>query len=199
MKRVVLLLITIVCFCACTKEKEVKIKGVPFLSKYNDFVSGIKEVGFTEDRFCSSYSLLKGTFIGQEANICVHLSHTNDSIKYVHITFGDIRIWKDLQSMYNDVVEMYIKKYGKPIEKISRFNYPYSDGDGREIEAIRSENAIFKTIFKCKDCYILIIIDAFDDLGYVVIDYMSEFEWEGYKKRNEQKENKINKRQIDDI
>ena len=54
-------------------------------------------------------------------------------------------------SQYDKYRKILFRRYGMPDTSVEYYNEPYSKGDGREIEAIQTENAFYFTEWKFSD------------------------------------------------
>ena len=55
--------------------------------------------------------------------------------------------WSLIKRIYDDLVDVYTKKYGAPILDQKEFKSPWREGDGHELFALRSDRCVYRTVF----------------------------------------------------
>ena len=136
MKKIILLLATMgICLLAGAQE-HLKFKNVPIDGPKKTFLAELQKNDFhlTEDTdFGAS---LRGRLAGRIANAFV-MTTSEGTVCRVAATFDTPENWTALRMDFFTFLRSLSYKYGPAQELTQEFQLPFSDGDGREMEALR--------------------------------------------------------------
>lgn len=144
-------------------------KGIPIDGHIYTFVENMKKVGYT---FCEKLDggcVMKGTFTGKDATIYVLFTPKTKTVWKVGVSFDKKENnWVNLKNKYLEYKQNYISKYGEPEYDFHLFNPPYSEGDGKEIQAVEEDKCLYACFFILEGGTIKVDISKFKsiDLGY---------------------------------
>lgn len=107
-----------------TNLLHMKFKGIPFDISADEFVSRMKKQGYKYVEKLDSHSIvMTGDFAGYSGcNIYITVL-PDDVIGTVSVSFPYRDKWSYLQTTYNNIKSMLIKKYGKPYSCTEEFDY----------------------------------------------------------------------------
>lgn len=172
-----------------------KFKGVPFDIPSDEFVSKLKRQGYKYvARPYNDYILMTGDFAGySDCNIYINVVLPDDVIGTVAVSFPNQSRWSHLQSTYNNIKSMLIKKYGEPsscTEVFDSYRQPTSEYDAMIL--LRQDKYRYETKFYVEGGIIQLNINRiyvdYEHIFYVSLTY--------YDMGNQ---NKSTKNAIDDL
>ena len=76
--------------------------------------------------------------------------HTHQTYS-VSVFTPEALTWWSVKADYDRIKEMLRKKYGRPSSSTEFFSDPYDEGDGYELTALSTGNAMFVTSYSSKD------------------------------------------------
>lgn len=123
-------------------EGHLTFKGVPINGPLEKVRAKIINAGFKPDG-----ESLCGRFAGLKVKVYVGANENMDIVYSIIVNSEQEKSWDDLKCKYFNVRELYIKKYGQPIEDVQTFASPYYEGDGDELKATENQKCFYKSIF----------------------------------------------------
>ena len=136
MKKVFLLLATLgICFVASAQE-HLKFKNVPIDGTEKAFVSELKKNDFHLVQETDYGASLRGKLAGKTVSAFV-MPTSEGIVSRVAATFDSPDNWTALKMDFYTFLRSLSFKYGEPVELHQEFQLPFSDGDGREMEALK--------------------------------------------------------------
>lgn len=156
----------------------IKFKGVPFDIPSDEFVSKLKKQGYRYvARPRNDYIAMTGDFAGySDCNIYINVVSPDDVIGSVHVSFPNQSRWSHLQSTYNNIKSMLIKKYGEPsscTEEFDSHRQPTSEYDAMSL--LRQDKYKYETVFHVEGGIILLNISRiyvdYEHVFYVSLTY----------------------------
>ena len=140
MKKIVLLLATLsICLVAGAQE-HLKFKNVPLDGPRKTFIKEIEKNDFKLIEDTQFGASLRGKLAGRGVNAFV-MSTSEDNVCRVAATFDSPDNWSALKMDFYTILRSLSFKYGEAVELHQEFQLPFSDGDGRELEALRRGRA----------------------------------------------------------
>lgn len=114
------------------------------------FTAKMKAKGFTlkeifENKNGASYT---GTMAGYAIEVYAFLTPKTKKVYGVDVYFETATTWAGLKNRYERFVEIFKEKYGEPYGNIEKFEKPYYEGDGYELQAVKLEKINFTTLWK---------------------------------------------------
>lgn len=140
-----------------SKEKQkdaslhITFKGIPVMGTVNDFCNKLSSKGFSmvktyEDGTAAAMS---GNFAERPSTLYIIGTKKSHFVQGIIVDFDeDYNKWQTIKNAYKNMVEQYITKYGTPYDVDESFDYPYEEGDGHEMTALRLNKCNYRTTFK---------------------------------------------------
>jgi hypothetical protein len=122
-------LISTICFAQSSEH--LAFKGVPIDGTLNEYVTKMKQNGFTHVQTENGTALLTGDFAGYKGcYIGVSTLKQKDLVHKIAVVFPDKATWSNLNGNYMDLKTMLSEKYGEPtnvVEAFERSTQPTDD------------------------------------------------------------------------
>ena len=167
----IFLLTTMLTFAQQTSE-HLSFKGVPIDGTLDDYVSKMKQNGFTELSKEDGTSLLSGDFAGyKDCIVGVSTLKQKDLVCKIGVFFPEKNTWSTLFGNYSDLKEMLTEKYGKPSDIVEKFDTPsYSQpkDDNSKMHEVGMERCKYSSIWKTGKGEIQLSIDHDKFTSYFV-------------------------------
>ena len=127
-----------------------KFKGVPFDTPSDEFVAKLKKQGYKYvAKLSNNFIKMTGDFAGySDCDVYINIVLPDDVIGYVGVSFPKQSLWSHLQSRYNNIKSMLIKKYGEPsyiTEMFDSYIQPTSEHDAMIL--LQQDKYKYETIF----------------------------------------------------
>lgn len=148
MKRIALLLLIIPAVCFAQNKKALShFWDIPWGTTIERAEAIFQERGLTSSRE-DGFIIAQGKYEGEEASIVLLFNRVNrfycGSVVYNSSTATVI-------PKYDNYRKVLFRRYGAPDTAVEYFESPYKKGDGRETEAISTENAFYFTEWHFND------------------------------------------------
>lgn len=118
-----IILFTIVSHAQSQTSKHLIFKGVPIDGTLNEYVTKMKQNGFTHLGTENGTAVLKGDFAGyKDCSVGVSILKQKDLVHKIAVIFPDKETWSTLSGNYYDLKQMLTEKYGEPSESLEKFN-----------------------------------------------------------------------------
>ena len=148
MKKIALVLLIIPAFCFAQNKKALShFWDIPWGTSIERAESIFTERGFTSSRQGESL-ITQAKYEGEEAVIMLIFNKANRFCSGNVIYSGSA---KGSIPKYENYRKVLFRRYGMPDTAVEYFAEPFRKGDGREIEAISSENAFYYTEWQFQD------------------------------------------------
>ena len=185
MKRYIFLLLAFLSINICAISQDtIKIKGVPIQSKFDTFVREIKNKGFEAVFESDEDVMFIGTFLDEKCYLVVKNANGNVSDIIISLTYK-YSSWSSIKGKSDDIIGLFEKRFGKPGKIIHRYEYPYKEGDGHELIALRLGKLRYAGYFYVGGYMISISLTKECD---IIICYTNEKE---YQKKQDERINDI--------
>lgn len=136
MKKIILLLATLsICLVAGAQE-HLKFKNVPLDGPKKAFITQIQKNDFRLIEDTDFGASLRGKLAGRSVSAFV-MTTTEGDVCRVAATFDSPDNWSALKMDFYTILRSLSFKYGEAVELHQEFQLPFSDGDGREMEALK--------------------------------------------------------------
>lgn len=169
MKRLITFLLIVFNTLLLSAQSHITFKGIPVDGHVSAFVEKMEKIGYTlYDKYESGY-VMRGSFTGKDATIYVMITPKTKTVWKVCATIDKKENnWETLKNKYLEYKQNYINKYGEPEHEFHFFMSPYSEGDGKEIQAIEEDKCCYACYFRLEGGTIRVNISNFKtiDLGY---------------------------------
>lgn len=125
-------------------------KGVPIDGTLDEYVSKMKQVGFTDLGTENGTAILNGDFAGyKDCYIGVSVLKQKDLVHKIAVLFPDKETWSTLFGNYIDLKEMLTEKYGKPTEVVENFNSSMQPrDDNNKMYEVKLDRCKYYSIWK---------------------------------------------------
>jgi len=148
MKKIVFILLIIPAFCFAQNKKALShFWDIPWGTSIERVEAIFVERGFETIREEGSL-ISMAKYEGEEA-VIVLLFNRVDRLYCGNVIYSSSN--NSAIPKYNDYRKVLFRRYGMPDTAVEYFAEPYQKGDGREIEAISSENAFYFTEWQFND------------------------------------------------
>lgn len=149
-------------------------KGVPIDGTLSEYVSKMKQNGFSYISTEDGVAMLTGDFAAYKNCIVgVATLKQKDLVSKITVLFPDRDTWSSLSGNYFDLKEMLTQKYGEPsecVEKFDTYSKPRDDGD--RMHAVKMDNCKYYTIYETDKGSIQLSIEHNSVFScYVVLSY----------------------------
>jgi hypothetical protein len=108
--------------------KPVSFMGIRVAGNLNDFLPKMVEKGFkVSDDGTANMSVLKGSFLGEDAQILVLSTEGTEQVYGVIVLLGQNNNWNAMKSNFNTLKKSLSEEYGKPKVNDHYFAKPFDD------------------------------------------------------------------------
>ena len=129
-----------------------EFKGIVINGSKEDVADALQKQGYEFIDGGEDGILLNGKFAGiDNCQILVNASQHTHQTYSVSVFTPEALTWWSVKADYDRIKEMLRKKYGKPSSSTEFFSDPYNEGDGYELTALSTGNAMFVTSYSSKD------------------------------------------------
>lgn len=180
----VILLSTIVSFAQSQTSKHLTFKGVPIDGTLIEFVSKMKQNGFTEMEPDKGVVMLQGDFASYKGCIAkVTTLQGKDLVSEVTVIFPTQQTWSSLASNYFTLKELLTEKYGQPSESIENFSSYDTKDDGSKMMHVHSDHCKYVTTYKTDKGSIQLSIKSTYSSAFVTLAYSDKINNDIIKKK----------------
>lgn len=148
--------------------KHICFKGIPVTGTKEQFLKAIDKIGLScSTKNWDNFALFFGSFA--EIDNCdfrVEFSPFNGQAYEVQIWMPSQDSWNECKTRYLDFKARFISKYGEPDSCFEFFEYPFTDaeGKGNELELLRNDKIIYKSLFRIDSGAIELKIHHYGDV-----------------------------------
>lgn len=135
MKKIVLLLATLGICCWAGAQEHLKFKNIPIDGPEKAFVDALCQSEFHLVNDGEFGAALRGRFTGKTVDVFV-IPTSEGNVCRVAVNYASPDNWGTLRLDFYTLLRSLSFKYGEPVEMVQEFQLPFSDGDGRELEAL---------------------------------------------------------------
>ncbi|MDY0015766.1 MAG: hypothetical protein RBS13_06105, partial [Bacteroidales bacterium] len=152
-------------------------KGVPIDGTLNEYVSKMKQNGFTHVGTEDGIAMLNGDFAGYKNCIVgVATLKGKDLVSKITVIFPDHDTWSYLSSNYYTIKELLTEKYGEPTEIVEKFDsYTEPKDDNSKMSQVVFNTCKYYTIYELENGTIeLSIGNDGTSTGFVILSYFDK-------------------------
>jgi hypothetical protein len=136
------------CVLSYAQTEHLTFKGLPIDGSKQEFVKELQSQGYENAPEMGADDVLSGTFIGRDCYVFIYDTPITNTVWQVGVLFkSTYDTWSLIKRIYDDLVDVYTKKYGAPILDQKEFKSPWREGDGHELFALRSDRCVYRTVF----------------------------------------------------
>ncbi len=150
-----LLLFTVIVMTGLAQVKQdtsqhLAFKGVPIDGTLNDYVSKMKQNGFTHTQTKDGTAILNGDFAGyKDCFVGVSTLKQKDLVYKIVVIFSDKKTWSTLSDNYFDLKQMLTEKYGKTSDVVEQFDgYSQPTDDEDRMYKVKFDNCKYSSIWQ---------------------------------------------------
>lgn len=164
---------------AQVSTEHLSFKGVPIDGKLVDYVSKMKQSGFTHIQTEDETALLKGDFAGyKDCYVGVSTLKQKDLVYIIAVIFQAKDTWSKLSTNYFDLKQMLTEKYGEPSDAVEKFDVPsYAQphDDQDRFYNVKTEKCKYYSKWQTEKGIIHLSIDHNDETGcFVKLGYFDK-------------------------
>ena len=136
------------CVLSYAQTEHLTFKGLPIDGNKQEFLEKLKRQGYGNAPEMGADDVLSGTFIGRDSYVFIYDTPITNTVWQVGVLFkSTYDTWSLIKRIYDDLVDVYTKKYGAPILDQKEFKSPYKEGNGYELYALKSDRCVYRTVF----------------------------------------------------
>lgn len=147
---VMVAIMTLISFAQTQSSDHLIFKGVPIDGTLNEYVSKMKQNGFSLIETKDGVAILKGDFSAyKDCIVGVATLKQKDLVSKITVIFPECDTWSLLSGNYYNLKEMLTKKYSEPsdcVEKFDTHSEPRDDGD--KMYAVQFDNCKYYTTYE---------------------------------------------------
>ncbi len=171
---VIVVFATMISFAQTQSSGHLTFKGVPVDGTLNEYVSKMKQSGFTLLRTENGIAMLTGDFAAyKDCLVGVSTLKQKDLVSKITVIFAERDTWSSLLENYFELKEMQTQKYGTPAESIEKFDtYSEPRNDQSKMYEVKMNNCKYSTTYETDKGSIQLFL-AHDGISscYVVLAY----------------------------
>lgn len=134
-----------------------KFMGIPIDGPISTFVKQLEQKDFTTKTDNDKAVFMEGVFANKDCEIFVVPTQETKIVWKVAVIYKqEYTNWSSIQTDFDDIKELYTRKYGQPAYDYHFFSSPYELGDGYEMSALKLDKCKYFTAYKLKSGYISI-------------------------------------------
>jgi hypothetical protein len=140
--------IAISSFAQIQSSSHLTFKGVPIDGTLNEYVSKMKQNGFTHISTEDGVAMLNGDFAAYKNCIVgVATLKQKDLVSKITVIFPESDTWSLLSSNYFSLKEMLTEKYGKPSDSVEKFDGLEPRDDNSRMYQVKFDNCKYYTTY----------------------------------------------------
>lgn len=171
MKHYVISLCMICVAIVSSAQEHLSFKGIPIDGSIASFCQKLKAKGFVQLESKDNIRLFKGKFTGRNATIGVVAADNRKDVFSVTVFFEESDRWNNLVSTYEHYKDLYIEKYGQPIQCVED-NPSRSDSNISLMLDLSDGRVTYASLFEAPGGMIQLSIEkGVLTYGYVMIKY----------------------------
>ncbi len=156
-------------------SKHLSFKGVPIDGSLNEYVSKMKQNGFTHTRTENGVAMLKGDFASYKSCIVgVATIKGKDLVSKITVIFPEQKSWSLLSSNYFNLKELLTEKYGQPSESVEKFSSYEPEDDGSKMTQVHLDACKYITTYETEKGSIQLSIKGDISSAFVILSYFDK-------------------------
>jgi len=151
-------------FSIAQTSEHLSFKGVQIDGKLDEYVSKMKQNGFTHLGTEKGIAILNGDFAGyKNCNVGVSTLSSNDLVYKISVLLPEQDKWSGLSSNYFELKQMLIEKYGNPKDVVEKFDGNSEPKDDKsKMYQVMFDRCKYYSIWKTEKGEIQLSIDRSD-------------------------------------
>lgn len=167
-------------------SKHLNFKGVPLDGTLDQFVSKMKQGGFTHVSTNEGVAVLQGDFAGYKGCfIGVSTQKQKDFVYKISVVFPDRETWSTLSGDYFELKQLLTEKYGTPTTIVEKFDRESSSRDDRsKMNEVEFDRCKYYSVWNTEKGEIQLSIDHRSILScYVGLNYFDKINGDTMRKK----------------
>ena len=144
-----LILILILTFSSLFTTAQV-FDGIPVSGNLDSFVKKMQGKKYNLTRLLEGGAIMNGYLANQLVEIYIGSTPKTKQVNRLSLYFNEWQDWYKLKNDYDNIISVFIDKYGNPDTKYNQFLSPYGD-TGTEMTAVEMDKALFQSYWWKKD------------------------------------------------
>jgi len=170
-----LVLTAILSFAQNQSSQHLSFKGVPIDGTLNEYVTKMKQNGFTLLGTEDGVAMLTGDFAAYKGCIVgVATLKGKDLVSKITVLFPECDTWSHLANNYFSLKEMLTEKYGEPSENVEKFQNSYVNDDNQRMYEVKLDRCTYYTTYKIGKGDIQLSISHSDISCFVMLAYFDK-------------------------
>jgi len=152
------------------KSEHLSFKGVPIDGTLNEYVSKMKQSGFSLIGTEDGTAILNGDFAGYKGcYVGVSTLKQKDLVHKIAVMFPDNNTWSTLSGDYYDLKKMLTEKYGEPSKVVEEFDtYSKPKDDNSRMHEVGMDRCKYYSIWQTNNGEIQLSIEHESVIKYFV-------------------------------
>ncbi len=157
------------------KSEHLSFKGVPIDGTLNEYVTKMKQSGFTMLGTENGVAMLKGDFASYKGcTVGVATLKGKDLVSKITVIFPEQKSWDLLSSNYFNLKEMLTEKYGQPSESVEKFSSYEPEDDGSKMTQVHLDACKYVTTYETDKGSIQLSIKGDISNAFVILSYFDK-------------------------
>lgn len=154
-------------------SEHLSFKGVPIDGTLDEYVSKMKQNGFTHVGTEDGVATLEGEFAGyKDCYVGVSTLKQKDLVHKIVVIFAEKNTWTSLSGNYFDLKKMLTEKYGKPTEVVEKFDtYSQPRDDNSRMHEVGMDRCKYSSIWQTDKGVIQLSIEHEIFISFVILGY----------------------------
>lgn len=155
------LMLSIFCANIYAQKENVSYKNIPLTGNIKEFSQNLISKGakFIEIDEENNVYCLSDKLTGKDVNLDIWYTPKSKTVFMVVASYKEEPYWSSIKSHFNDLVAMLQEKYGQGLVR-RKFDYPYEEGDGYELTAIKNDKCSYFANFELLDGDISVLVGS---------------------------------------
>lgn len=151
-------------------SEHLSFKGVPIDGTLDEYVSKMKQNGFTHLGTEDGVAILNGDFAGyKDCYVGVSTLKQKDLVYKIGVLFPEQDTWSRLSTNYFELKHMLTEKYGKPSDVVEKFDtYPQPRDDNSRMYEVGMDRCKYYSIWQTDKGEIQLSIEHESVMKYFV-------------------------------
>lgn len=165
-----LLMLSVPMLRSQSSEEHFKFKGIPITGSKENFVKELKKQGFKSSEIGDEF--LKGIFAQRDCYILINTTPITKQAFHIIVLFDDFNNWNEIKNKFDELEKQLYLKYKVSPQSEKEFFYPYEEGDGFELTAIKSGKINYYSIFKLEKGVIHLTFYNLEGIPTLALSYI---------------------------
>lgn len=179
-----LLMLSVPMLRSQSSEEHLKFKGIPITGSKENFVKELKKQGFKSSDIDNI--VFEGVFAQRDCYIVIHTTPITKQVHHIIVAFDDFDNWNEFKNKFDELEKQLYLKYKVKPQSVKEFSYPYEEGDGYEMSAIRNDKIEYSSFFKLENGYILLKICNYEGIPMLRLSYLDDIGYNLYTQEESQ-------------